>query len=301
MNLVKKYQVGGHCFSLTNTNELIGLYKFKEAYGPFEVSHTAENSLFRLSICKRNVDVKKSLIYSNKERLQEGFIAISIYETNENSMYIELRHPKSVENNACLSLNADFSEAELWLGGHSSEQWSCFNAAVQLCYILTSSQLQTLLMHSSAVIYGERAYLFLGKSGTGKSTHSRMWMNAIDKVILMNDDHPIIRVWPDGRVMAYGSPWSGKTHCYKNIQAPLGGIVRIVRAKQNKVVRLSGIQSYASIISSCSGITWMKELADGRDAAIQSIVSRVPCWNMECLPNEEAAQMCCEVVTKTSI
>ena len=113
----------------------------------------------------------------------------------------------------------------------------------------------------------------------------------------MNDDHPVLRVGEDGMTTAYGSPWSGKTPCYKNISAPLGGIIRISRAPYNKPVRLAPIQAYASLMTSCSGMTWDKELADGRDRTLQGIVSRTPCWVMECLPDEDAARVCSESVT----
>ena len=112
----------------------------------------------------------------------------------------------------------------------------------------------------------------------------------------MNDDHPVLRV-EDGTVTAYGSPWSGKTPCYKNISAPLGGIVRISRAPYNKARRLAPIQAYASLMTSCSGMTWDKDLADGRDRTLQGIVSGTPCWVMECLPDEDAAKVCMEAVT----
>ena len=108
----------------------------------------------------------------------------------------------------------------------------------------------------------------------------------------------MIRVDKMGRVIAYGSPWSGKTHCYKNIQAPVGGIVRITRAPYNKARRLSMIESYASLMTSFSGMTWEKDLADGRDRTIQSIIASVPCWVMECQPDEEAAIVCSNAVTR---
>ena len=129
----------------------------------------------------------------------------------------------------------------------------------------------------------------------GKSTHSRMWLAALDGCLLLNDDHPVIRI-TDGNVIAYGSPWSGKTRCYKNLQFPVGGIIRIVRAPYNKAQRLSIIGSYASLMTSCSGMIWEKDLADGRDRTIQGIISAVPCYTMECLPNEDAAKVCSRAV-----
>ena len=140
--------------------------------------------------------------------------------------------------------------------------------------------------------------MFLGKSGTGKSTHSRMWLNSVEGSELLNDDHPVIRIDESGTTIAYGSPWSGKTPCYKNLQAPVGGIVRISRAKHNRARRLSHIESYASLMPSCPNLVWEKQFAEYKHATLQKIIASVPCWVMECLPNEDAAKVCCESVTK---
>ena len=83
-----------------------------------------------------------------------------------------------------------------------------------------------ILIHSSTLIYNKKAYLFLGESGTGKSTHTRLWREYIYGAGLLNDDSPLVRVI-DGKIFAYGSPWSGKTPCFKNERYPLGGVVRL--------------------------------------------------------------------------
>ena len=57
---------------------------------------------------------------------------------------------------------------------------------------------------------------------------------------------------PDGTARVYGSPWSGKTPCYKNMEVPAGAVVRIRQAPYNKIERLSGIQAYASLMASAS-------------------------------------------------
>src|SRR5690606_24548491 len=75
---------------------------------------------------------------------------------------------------------------------------------------------RAILIHASVVSCAGKAYAFLGKSGTGKSTHSRLWLRHIAGTELLNDDNPAIRIEPDGRVFVYGTPWSGKTPCYKN-------------------------------------------------------------------------------------
>ncbi len=83
--------------------------------------------------------------------------------------------------------------------------------------------------------------MFLGPSGTGKSTHASLWLENVEGTELVNDDNPVVRILDDGSIKVYGSPWSGKTPCYLNVNYPLGGIVNLIQASHNKISRLGGI------------------------------------------------------------
>lgn len=97
---------------------------------------------------------------------------------------------------------------------------------------------EAIAIHSSTIECEGRAVLFLGESGTGKSTHTRLWQEHIPGARLLNDDSPIIRMY-QGQATAFGSPWSGKTPCYRNISRPIAGIVRLSQAPANEITRLS--------------------------------------------------------------
>lgn len=299
MRKCKAYKVAGHIFEV-EMDMYSGIWeRMVEPYRPFEVERGIEDEdiLFRLSVdadVARDSDLE--LVYTNKDSVEPGFIELSVFK-NSMGHYFEFAQPNSVIANGRMHLSMDLKQARLSLEGNEIEQWLTFNTAMNFCFLLSTACLNTVLAHSSCVTYKDKAYLFLGKSGTGKSTHSRMWLNALEGVVLMNDDHPVIRIGENGQAIAYGSPWSGKTRCYKNMQAPIGGIIRISRAPYNKARRLSVIESYASLMTSFSGMTWEKDLADGRDRTIQGIIRSVPCWVMECLPDEDAARVCCEAVT----
>ena len=110
---------------------------------------------------------------------------------------------------------------------------------------------------------------------------------------------PVVRVWPDGRVIAYGSPWSGKTPCYKNLSAPVAAFVRINRAKENKIHRLRPVEAYASLMPSCtSKVKWNPEITEAQHQTLEKIISSVPCYQLDCLPNEDAARVCAAEVLK---
>ncbi len=97
----------------------------------------------------------------------------------------------------------------------------------------------TLLFHGSAIAVDGQAYLFTAKSGTGKSTHTRLWRERFgDRVVMVNDDKPLLRVMEDG-VMVCGTPWDGKHRISTNVQMPLKGICILNRAKENHIRKLT--------------------------------------------------------------
>ena len=163
-------------------------------------------------------------------------------------------------------------------------------------FAFATATLGTLEMHASVVANSGKAYLFLAKSGTGKSTHSRLWLENVPGTELVNDDNPVMRVSQDGKVTVYGSPWSGKTPCYRNVSFPAGALVRIRRAPENRIERLPLVQAYASLSASCSGFRAEKSIADGLHATVASVVGSVPCFVLDCLPDAQAAIICSDNV-----
>jgi hypothetical protein len=157
--------------------------------------------------------------------------------------------------------------------------------------------MMTTPIHSSVVSYQGKAYLFLGISGTGKSTHSKLWLEHFKGTELVNDDKPIIRIMDNGEVRVFGSPWSGKTRCYRNVSYPVGGIVKLNQAPYNKIRRLKPVEAYFVLLQSISGKRWDDTVCDAMHKLEESIVKLVPMWHLECLPNEDAAKLCKDTIT----
>ena len=94
-----------------------------------------------------------------------------------------------------------------------------------------------LMLHGSAIKYGNNAILFTAPSGTGKSTHTRLWKKVFGSIEYINDDKPLIKK-VEGEYYAFGTPFSGKEHIDNNIYAPLRAIVLIERAEKNTIERI---------------------------------------------------------------
>ena len=94
-----------------------------------------------------------------------------------------------------------------------------------------------LLMHGSCLAIDGKAVLFTAKSGTGKSTHTRLWRQQFgERVIMVNDDKPFIRIGAEGEpALIYGTPWDGKHNLSRNMACSLHTIVRLMRGEENEI------------------------------------------------------------------
>ena len=144
-------------------------------------------------------------------------------------------------------------------------------------------------VHSSTIVWHDKAVLFLGESGTGKSTHTGLWLENIAGAELLNDDSPFIFEGEDG-IKVCGSPWSGKTSCYKNKCYPLAAVVRLSQAPHNEMCQLGKLQAIGALLPSLPpAFVYDKELEDNLLQILSKVLQRTPVYHLECLPNADAA------------
>ena len=192
--------------------------------------------------------------------------------------------------------NAEGAESEPLYTFHtnfptSAPEWRyLLDHLMVFAYSLATLNARTLLIHSSTIVHTERGAMFLGESGTGKSTHTRLWLKHIEDCRLLNDDGPIIRTdRPTPRV--YGSPWSGKTHCYNNQSVELAAMVRLRQAPYNRITRQATITAFGALLPSCLPTLQKRECdLDEICATLSELLAKVPIHLLECLPDEDAAR-----------
>lgn len=202
------------------------------------------------------------------------------------------------ERECCLlQTNKDFSDCRCALNGNEDMRSFGITNALMIVYAFAGSFQQTLLIHASTILNNGYGYAFIAKSGTGKSTHTQLWIKHISGSELMNDDNPIVRVVGD-QVFIYGSPWSGKTPCYRQIKAPLGAITRIDRAPKNSIEKLSPIEAFASLLPSCSNMKWDKDIFHGICNTVTRVIELTNCYTLHCLPDQEAAEICHKEISR---
>lgn len=203
---------------------------------------------------------------------------------------MEVRHEQSQCWHALQAL-ADFSR--VWATLH----WDDPAVGSVLSAMLRASLAQAILphgaisVHAAAVVLNGMAYLFMGKSGTGKSTHARLWMKRYPDCMLLNDDNPVLRL-QDGQVWAYGTPWSGKTPCYRPLSFPVRGIVRLYQASSNRYVPCQDVEAFAALLPGCSVVPGRHRLYQQMTDTLTQMAMLVRVGLLECLPNDDAARFC---------
>lgn len=187
--------------------------------------------------------------------------------------------------------NADFTNITASVAPDSPDCGLILTSMLRIAFAQAILRRDGISIHASAVAADGKAWLFLGKSGTGKSTHARLWLRNIPGARLLNDDNPAVRL-VDGKAVAFGTPWSGKTPCYRNESAPIGGIVRLVQGDADIFTKKDEVAALVALLPSCSVVH--------SDAALQSrlcdtlarLIELVPVGELKCLPDNESAIIC---------
>lgn len=145
------------------------------------------------------------------------------------------------------------------------------------------------VFHGAAISYGDKAYLFTAPSGTGKSTHIRLWKQYLgDGVDIVNGDKPVLKVSDDG-VLVCSTPWAGKENWHKNRIVPLGGLCILKRGKVNRIKKVEP----AEVLDVLLGQMYMPK--DGESAVLSleildTLCQRVPVYVLECDISEDAVK-----------
>ena len=279
------YKVAGLCFRLDGpAPELANL-------APFRCQEEGE-LLFTLELVSSMPLLTATPVFCTDDG--PGFPEIAIDQLADGSYRFRMRPLPGQPVAAELRTNSEFTRAQLMFV--EGDIHFALNNSLMLLYAFASACKGVLEMHSSVVVNDGKGYLFLGKSGTGKSTHSSLWLKHIPGTMLLNDDNPILRLMPDGSARVFGSPWSGKTPCYKNLDFPAGAVVRIRQAPFNKIEKLPPVQAYASLMASASSFRPFKTLAEGWHTTLEGLVGVLPCYVLDCLPDQAAAELCHKTV-----
>lgn len=286
------FKIAGHIIEVTypmNLPLMDELPSFKDFVYKEENFHSSQKAI-EISISNEIAPYPKeeTIVHARKsETWGDGFK----FEESKD-LYITSMSDNESKYKVSMLSNKDFSINTIYLGRSRKEQYTLLSWFIMVAFGQGILPHKTVIIHASSVANNQQeAYAFLGKSGTGKSTHSQLWLKHLEGFYLLNDDNPIIRIENNKDVYIYGSPWSGKTHCYKNLKVKLKGMVRLQQAKQNKFQLKKNADSLFLLLPSCTAIRWNKKIFNLMVDTIQEVLKFVPIGLMDCLINKNAAEI----------
>ena len=262
-------------------------------YAPFEVP--SGDPLFTLTVHSEPFDDSPRSAWKQVVAVDNVLPYYYGYEYNGNTIYEYFPAPDVKAGVFVQSADATVGDYYPCPGVGARATLMQVNTSLMIQFTFASAFHNTVLLHASVTRHKGMANLFFGVSGTGKSTHSRLWHQYVPECDLMNDDNPVIRIL-DGKAVVFGTPWSGKTLCYRNVQAPIRALVRLEQDPQNSIERLHSLQAYASVLAACSSIRWNSAIMDNIVRSVEKLSMNTPCFRLECRPDQEAVETCKQAI-----
>lgn len=253
-------------------------------YRPFRIEEQEDASLlFRMRYGRLpEMTGEPSVCFRSDRGLYRIWLGGSFYRVEFQPLYESRKYRMQADGRwSDIVVDIDFTE---------SSGWGAMNELVMVAYVYSAAFHDAVLMHASCIGYDGRGVAFVGPSGIGKSTHSQLWVRFIQGSSLLNDDQPIVRLI-DGVPYLSGSPWSGKTACYRNETVRLETLFCMEQAKENRVEPLTPRMMFGQLLSSCAMIKEDAATFAAITQTLASIAAGVKAFRLWSRPEKEAAEL----------
>ena len=291
-----RYRIARHLIEICFESERLEASRIIPSFAPFQCTEEGD-VLFTMRVHEGNGP--DFGLWEEIGQFDCGGANHGVYQSADGCFGFEISLPEVSGGYLSCRMTADatFAKCESWLPQpHTPTQWQFgLNNAMMMAFAFAAATQDTLLIHASVIRKDGFGYLFTAPSGTGKSTHTHLWYKHLKGCDLMNDDNPVVRI-VDDEVRVFGSPWSGKTPCYRNTDAPVGAITRLEQAPVNAVRRLGSVEAFAALLPAVSSMKWDRRVYHGVCQTISKLLNTTPVWHLDCRPDAEAAHVCYEAV-----
>lgn len=144
-----------------------------------------------------------------------------------------------------------------------------------------------LLFHGAVIAVGNCAFLFTAPSGTGKTTHIRLWLKNIPGAFVVNGDKPLLKITESG-VIAFGTPWQGKESLGRNTAVPLKAICILERDKTNHIGKIGASEAFPTLVQQSNRPDEPEGLIRTIDL-VKKLAKNTSLYRLGCNMDDEAA------------
>ena len=219
---------------------------------------------------------------------------LGFYMDQGGNLYLEKRIDLIDDILTKISIDSEFKSAKVELidveslgGLPLKDRVHSYIGEAFACLALTKGRI---VFHSSAISYKNEGVCFSAPSGTGKSTHSGLWMKYYGQdTEIINDDTPVIYL-KDGKPMLCGTPWSGKTALNINKEVPLKGIVFLTRSKENYIERIKGLNALKEFFGEAK-VYQITRMFNCVTEIASDILTVTPVWRLGCNISKDAVDL----------
>jgi hypothetical protein len=171
-----------------------------------------------------------------------------------------------------------------------------FFHALRLTFLYLSEKHGMYAIHSASILYKNKAWLFSGCSGTGKSTHTNLW-NAQYGTPVINGDLNLI-AFENNTAVVYGIPWCGTSGIYSQNTYRLGGITLLKQSDKDMLIQLSAQDKQLLVMKRFISPIWNEEMLDDILAFTGQLAAQIPICRLACTKDVHAAAVMKEEIDK---
>ena len=279
--MVRKYRIAGFNFEIDFENDVV----FEDSLSEYATLNEEKKDV-SISVIKTDADIE----VRNENLIKLSDIAYFYSADGKDIVfYYDAAISKTV---AKIEFSKFYDNINIYLynlkKNHDAEDsmlmFNVVNSAV--CYFVQMKN--GFVFHSSSICSGGEGIAFSAKSGTGKSTHTRLWLENIPETFILNDDTPIIFLGSDNKFYISGTPWAGTTGINKNATVPLKAIVFLERGEENEISPMSPQEAMQPFFDGIRTPITDRMFSNCLDNLNKLFLS-VPIYKLKCNMNPEAA------------
>ena len=235
-------------------------------------------------LLKEVVETRSCSVFPGNKNVEQQINELAVTRLSDSSYLFRIAN---VDNSPCAVLSKDSATIQLYADAAQKSNDS-LRFLLRTAFECRFCYEGIVSLHAACVELDGFAVAFTGKSGLGKSTRARAWVEGLGAQFI-SGDRPAVRLEKDGCV-ACGVPWDGKEQIFRDVERPLKCILEVRRSPANYVRRLSEEQARQVIMQQSFIPMWDTDAAVMAIANVRGLIRKTPVYRVFCGAEAEDAR-----------